>query len=89
MCEGTATLTNAVGLHARPAVKLMQLAKSLPSSVAMTVDGRDDWIDAKSIVKVMKMKAAKGEVLRFRVAGPSAEADLASLIDLVVREFDE
>ena len=87
--EGTATLTNAVGLHARPAVKLMQLAKSLPSAVEMQVDGRPDWIDAKSVVKVMKLKASKGETLRFRVTGPGAEADLAQLVGLVAREFDE
>lgn len=87
--EGTALLTNEVGLHARPAVKLMQLAKSLQSAVEMQVDGRDDWIDAKSIVKVMKLKASKGETLRFRTAGTTAESDLGELIGLVTRNFDE
>jgi phosphocarrier protein HPr len=89
VAEGSAQLTNEVGLHARPAVKLMQLAKSLPSAVELSVDGRPDWIDAKSIVKVMKLKASKGEVLKFRVTGGSAESDLAELIDLVTRDFDE
>lgn len=89
VAEGSARLTNEVGLHARPAVKLMQLAKSLPSAVELNVEGRDAWIDAKSIVKVMKLKAAKGEVLQFRVTGDGAESDLAQLIGLVDRQFDE
>lgn len=89
MAEGSARLTNEVGLHARPAVKLMQLAKSLPSAVELNVEGRDAWIDAKSIVKVMKLKASQGEVLQFRVTGDGAEADLAQLIGLVDRQFDE
>lgn len=89
LAEGSARLTNAVGLHARPAVKLMQLAKSLPSAVELAIDGRDEWIDAKSIVKVMKLKASKGEVLKFRVTGGTAHSDLAALIGLVTREFDE
>ena len=47
--EGTARLTNEVGLHARPAVKLMQLAKSLPSAVELSVDGRSEWIDVVAV----------------------------------------
>lgn len=89
VAEGTALLTNEVGLHARPAVKLMQLAKSLRSQVELQVDGRDDWIDAKSIVKVMKLKASKGETLRFRVTGADADTELDQLVGLVARNFDE
>ena len=34
---GSALLTNAIGLHARPAVKLTQLAKSFGSSVEVAL----------------------------------------------------
>lgn len=89
VAEGSALLTNEVGLHARPAVKLMQLAKSLQSQVELQVEGRDEWIDAKSIVKVMKLKASKGETLCFRLTGSEAQAELEELVSLVTRNFDE
>jgi phosphocarrier protein HPr len=86
MKSGSALLTNAVGLHARPSVKLTQLAKSFPGAVefALTPDG--PWIDAKSPVKVMRVKAAKGETLHVRTED---EAALAAVLDLVNRQFDE
>lgn len=87
---GTSVLiTHEVGLHARPSVKLTKLAKSFPADVEIALAPDGPWIDAKSIVKVMKLKASKGEVLRFRVTGSNAEADLAELVGLVTREFDE
>ncbi len=84
-----ALLTNEVGLHARPSVKLTQLAKRFASTieVAIAVDG--PWTDAKSPVKIMRVKAAKGETLFMRANGTDAEAAIASLVDLVNRKFDE
>lgn len=87
--EATVLITHEVGLHARPSVKLTKLAKNFPAKVELALDAAGPWIDAKSIVKVMKLKASKGEVLRFRVTGSNAEADLAELVGLVTREFDE
>ena len=55
--NGSVVITHDVGLHARPSVKLTKLAKGYASTleIAGTADG--PWIDAKSIVKVMAMKA--------------------------------
>jgi phosphocarrier protein len=85
----SAPLTNAIGLHARPSVKLTKLAKSFAAriEVAPTPDG--PWVDAKSIVKVMAVKAPKGAVLHFRARGVDADAALAALGDLVALEFHE
>ncbi len=85
----SAALTNAVGLHARPSVKLTQLAKSFAShlEVALAPDG--PWVDAKSPVKIMRVKASKGTVLHFRARGSDAAAAVASVVDLVERRFDE
>ena len=82
-------LTHAVGLHARPSVKLTKLAKMFGSRVelAMTADG--PWIDAKSIVKVMAAKAAQHTTLHFRAAGEDAEQAVEALAALVTRDFDD
>ena len=86
---GHARLTNKVGLHARPSVKLTQLAKAHESRVEFALDPAGPWTDAKSPVKVMRVKAPMGATLYFRVDGPDADAALAALVDLVDRKFDE
>lgn len=89
MISGSALLTNAVGLHARPSVKLTQLAKSFAGHVEFALQPEGPWVDAKSPVKVMRVKAAKGTVLHVRAYGADAEAALAAVLDLINRQFDE
>ena len=80
---------HAVGLHARPSVKLTKLAKSFESAIQIRGDGEGDWIDAKSIVRVMKLKLPEGTRLNLRADGPDADAALDALVGLVERDFDE
>jgi phosphocarrier protein HPr len=82
-------LANKVGLHARPSVKLTQLAKGFASSVELALDPAGPWTDAKSPMKVMRVKARQGATLYFRVAGPDADAALNAMVGLVERRFDE
>jgi len=85
----SAELTNAVGLHARPSVKLTQLAKSFAADLEVALASDGPWVDAKSPVKIMRVKAAKGTVLHIRARGVDAAAAVASVVDLVRRRFDE
>ena len=74
--HSSALLTNEIGLHARPSVKLTKLAKTFESKIEVAASPDGPWVDAKSIVKVMAFKAAKGVVLHFRASGPDAEQAL-------------
>ena len=89
MRTGSALLTNAVGRHARPSVKLTQLAKSFTGTVEFAVTPDGTWTDAKSPVKVMRVRAAKGATIHVRTQGPDADAALAAVIGLIQRQFDE
>ena len=51
-----AVLTHAGGLHARPAIKLTQLAKRFQSAIWIALAENGPWIDAKSIARVMATK---------------------------------
>jgi phosphocarrier protein HPr len=82
-------LTNEVGLHARPSVKLTQLAKSFRATVEIALAQHGPWADAKSPVKVMRMKAPKGTVLHIRASGADAAEAVDALAALVARRFDE
>src|ERR1700679_1299113 len=83
----SAALTNSIGLHARPSVKLTKLAKTFESQIELAPAEDGPWVDAKSIVKVMAVKAAKGATLHFRAAGPDAQEALAALEELVALNF--
>jgi len=89
VATSSSLLTNEVGLHARPSVKLTKLAKTFASRIEVAASPDGPWVDAKSIVKVMAFKAAKGDTLHFRAAGPDAEQALLALRALVDEAFHE
>jgi phosphocarrier protein HPr len=78
-----------VGLHARPSVKLTKLAKTFACAIEIAGAPEGPWIDAKSIVKVMAMKAKQDSTLYLRARGGDAAAAVAALQTLVERDFDE
>jgi len=86
---GAAVLVNAVGLHARPSVKLTQRAKGFAAKIELALAADGPWTDAKSPVKVMRVKAPHGATLYFRVTGPDGEAALAAMLELVNDGFGE
>ena len=86
---GSVLLTHAVGLHARPSVKLTKLAKTFASRVELALSPEGPWIDAKSIVKVMATKAPQNAVLHFRAEGDDAERAVGALAALVAGDFGE
>ena len=86
---GSILLTHAVGLHARPSVKLTKLAKGFTARVELAMADTGPWVDAKSIVKVMGTKAPQGTVLYFRADGADAAEAVQALTELVARDFDE
>lgn len=87
--EASVVVNHAVGLHARPSVKLTKLAKTFQSAIELRGGEGDDWIDAKSIVRVMALKVSEGATLNLRASGPDASDALSALVGLVERNFDE
>jgi phosphocarrier protein HPr len=85
----SAALVNKVGLHARPSVKLTQCAKGFVAKIELALAADGPWTDAKSPVKVMRVKAPQGATLHFRVTGPDREAALAAMLALVHDGFGE
>ena len=86
---GSILMTHDVGLHARPSVKLTKLAKGYASQIEIAATSEGPWIDAKSIVKVMAMKAKQHSTLFVRAAGADAQVAVDAVISLVQRDFDE
>jgi phosphocarrier protein len=84
-----AELVNEVGLHARPSVKLTQLAKTFACRVEIALSAEGPWVDAKSPVKVMRVKAPRGAILHVRTSGPGAGAASKALMTLIRDGFGD
>jgi phosphocarrier protein len=85
--NGSVRLTHEVGMHARPSVKLTQLAKSFSARIDLGLSPEGPWVDAKSIVRVMKTRTPKDAMLHFRAEGADADAAVRALITLVEQDF--
>jgi phosphocarrier protein HPr len=88
IAERQLTITNKVGLHARPAALFVQTAARFRDTrVEVLKDGMAR--DAKSILSVLTLGISQGTTITVRADGPQAEAALTALADLVNRDFDE
>ena len=86
---GSVRLAHAVGMHARPAVKLTKLAKKFQAQISIRASETADWTNAKSIAKVMAMRAARDSIIEIRASGEDAEAAVAALVELVIADFPD
>jgi len=87
MASAEALIVNRLGLHARAAAKLTQLASRFESEIWLTRNQRR--VNAKSIMGVMMLAAGKGASVRVDADGADAERAVAELLALVARRFDE
>lgn len=85
--EASVLMLHAAGLHARPAVTLTKLAKTFRARVQLATDAAGPWIDAKSVIKVLGMKAPTRTRLHFRAEGDDAQAAIDALVRLVAEDF--
>jgi phosphocarrier protein HPr len=81
------TLTNMLGLHARAAARLVQMASRFQSKITLSKDGRT--VDAKSILGVLMLAGAPGERLLLSAEGPDAEEAVEALSGLIRSRFGE
>ena len=56
--EDSAAIMDPIGLHARPAVKLTQLAKKFSARIEIRPENSDKWVNAKSISILMPIESA-------------------------------
>jgi len=81
------TITNKLGLHARPAMAFADTAAQFSSAIYVYKAGSK--FDGKSIMNLMMLAATQGTELEIEANGPDAEEALAALQQLVESNFDE
>ncbi|HYL19489.1 MAG TPA: HPr family phosphocarrier protein [Burkholderiales bacterium] len=80
-------IVNKLGLHARASAKLTQLAGKYQAEVWMTRNGRR--VNAKSIMGVMMLAAAKGTMVTIETSGADENEAMAALLELIRDKFGE
>lgn len=85
--EQTYTLTNKVGLHARPAGTLVQTAARFSSAIRLSARGRQ--ADAKRILQVLQLGAEQGTEVQISADGDDAAEAVATLGELITSRFGE
>jgi phosphocarrier protein len=84
---GDMVITNSMGLHARPAAKLVQTVLQYESDVQINVNGQR--VNAKSIMGLLTLAAAQGTQMTVTAQGPDAEQALNAVRELVASGFGE
>ncbi len=87
MAKTTLTIINKLGLHARAAAKLVSTATSFGCKVSISANGQT--VDAKSIMSVMMLAAAKGTEIELDCQGDDELAAMDALVSLINNRFDE
>ena len=81
------TIVNTLGLHARAATKLVQLASKFPCDVEVSRD--DQAANGKSVMGVLLLCGSKGTVIEVRASGERADECVKALGELIADRFGE
>ena len=89
MVECRVKIVNRLGLHARAAAKLVRAATSFRATVKLERLDRSAAADAKSILSVLMLAAARGTELQITAEGPDEGPALDALCQLIGGGFGE
>ena len=81
------TIKNRLGIHARPAAKLAKIANEFESTILVMKDGLE--VNGKSIMGIMMLAAAQGNVIQVEAEGPDEKDAIRALGQLIENKFDE
>ncbi len=81
------TIVNDLGLHARAATKLVQLASKYPCDVHLSHQGQT--ANAKSVMGVLLLCGSKGSTVEVIVKGDRAQECVTAIGELIKSRFGE
>lgn len=84
--KGSFTVANDRGLHTRPSTEIVRCATSFKSEVRLVY--QKNQVNAKSILGVLMLAAAKGAKIHVEAIGDDAEQAVTSLIALARNNFN-
>ena len=83
-------IINKLGLHARPAMQIVDIANQFKSNVMVHKGGEEPAdADGKSVMQMIILAAVEGTPLRIEADGEDAEEAVSKLVELVEGKFGE
>jgi len=79
MKQFTYTITDPIGIHARPAGLLAKAAKALDSTITITKADGGKSAAATKLMAVMGLGVKTGETITFTIEGGDEEANAAAM----------
>lgn len=89
MLETEIKIVNPLGLHARAAAQLVRLAGKFASKIIIKRSDNNLFADAKSILSILTLAAAKGTVLKLEVSGKDETEAFEEIKTLFANGFGE
>lgn len=86
-CERNFEIVNTLGLHARAAAALVQIAQKYDSHIE--IEKEDFTVNGKSIMGILMLAAAKGTYITIRAEGHDAEESVEAIGELIRNGFNE
>jgi phosphocarrier protein len=87
MLQREVEIINKLGLHARASARLTQVAGQFEADVWLSRNGRR--VNAKSIMGVMMLAAAKGSTIVIETVGADEREAMRALEELIASRFGE
>ncbi len=87
MLEQEFTIVNKLGLHARASALLVKTAIRFKADIRIEREGVE--VNGKSIMGIMMLAAAKGSVIKLKIAGEDEAAAMSTLKELINNGFGE
>ena len=89
MLERRVEVINELGLHARAAAQLVRLARKFSSRITLTREDNGDSANAKSILSLLYLAAAKGVMITLTVEGDDEGDAINAVESLFLEGFGE
>jgi phosphocarrier protein HPr len=87
MIKKKVKIKNKLGLHARAAVKFVNLANRFASSIKIVKDSNE--VDGKSVLGILTLAAVKGSEIKLKISGKDEKMAFQALNDLIDDKFHE
>jgi len=81
------TITNSVGLHARPASVFVQTSNKFNSDIQVEYDQKT--ANAKSILQVLSLGVKRGGTISLKIQGTDEDQAFSTLKELILDKFGE
>lgn len=86
-CSQTVLIQNRLGLHARAAIKLVELAQSFDAQV--TISNGDKEVIADGVMGLLLLESSQGQHVTIQAKGTQASQALTAVCALIEQKFDE